>query len=190
LPQKKLKSKVPGGQAVTKNVVWAVVFALVAAILQSTLLSHLALYHAVPDLVLGIVVFSAYVNGTMTGQLTGFFSGLLLDFLSAAPLGLNALIRTLVGALAGLMRGTFFLDAVFLPMILCAAATLFKAGTLLLLHLLLAGAVPAYTLSAPAFWVELLFNSLSAPFLFGLLKLFQPLLVGRNSQGGPRREAD
>ncbi|GHV93477.1 rod shape-determining protein MreD [Spirochaetia bacterium] len=171
----------------TKNVVWAVVFALVAGIIQSTLLSRLALYHAVPDLALGIVVFSAYVNGTMTGQLTGFFSGLLLDFLSAAPLGLNALIRTLVGALAGLMRGTFFLDGVFLPMILCAAATFFKAGILLLLHALLAGAVPAYAFFAPTFWVELMFNTLSAPLLFGLLKLFQPILVSRNSQGGPQR---
>jgi rod shape-determining protein MreD len=166
-----------------KNVAWAVVFALIAGILQSTLLSRLALYHAVPDLALGIIVFSAYVNGTMTGQLTGFLSGLLLDFLSAAPLGLNALIRTLVGALAGLMQGTFFLDAVFLPMILCAAATFFKAGALFLLHLLLAGAVPSYAVFAPVFWVELMFNTLSAPFLFGLLKLFQPLLSGgRNSR--------
>jgi rod shape-determining protein MreD len=174
----------------TKNVIWAVVFALVAGILQSTLLSHLALYHAVPDLALGIIVFSAYVNGTMTGQLSGFFSGLLLDFLSAAPLGLNALIRTLVGALAGLMRGTFFLDAVFLPMILSAAATFFKAGVLFLLYLLLAGAVPSYTLLAPTFWIELMFNTLSAPLLFGFLKLFQPILAGRNSQNGSQWEAN
>jgi rod shape-determining protein MreD len=174
----------------TKNVVWAVVFATVAAILQSTLLSRLALYHAVPDLALGILVFSAYINGTMTGQLTGFFSGLLFDCISQAPLGLYAFIRTLVGALAGLMKGTFFLDAVFLPMILCAAATLFKAGTLFLLHLLFAGAVPSYTLFAPTLWVELMLNTLSAPFLFGLLKLFQPLLVGRNNQSGPRRGTD
>ncbi|GHT56487.1 rod shape-determining protein MreD [Spirochaetia bacterium] len=180
----------------TKNVVWAVVFATIAALLQSTLLARLGtlvsrvtIYHAIPDLALGIIVFSAYVNGTMTGQLTGFFSGLLLDFLSAAPLGLNALIRTLAGALAGLMMGTFFLDAVFLPMILCAAATFFKAGVLFLLHLLLAGAVPSYTLFAPTFWVELALNTVLAVPLFALLKLFSPILVNRNSQGGPQREA-
>jgi rod shape-determining protein MreD len=162
-----------------KNVVWATVFALLAGILQSTLLSHLAIYRAVPDLALGILVFSAYVNGTMTGQLTGFFSGLLLDFLSAAPLGLNALVRTLVGAATGVLKGTFFLDAVFLPMALCAGATLIKAALLFVLHLLFAESVPAYALFEPTLWVELLLNTLTAPFLFGLLKLFRSLLMGR-----------
>jgi rod shape-determining protein MreD len=164
-----------------KNIIWASLFILAAAILQSTLLSRLAIYHAVPDLALGILVFSAYVNGTMTGQLTGFFSGLLLDFLSAAPLGLNAFIRTLMGAGLGLMKGTFFLDAFFLPMGLCAGATILKALLLFLLHLLFADAIPAYSLLTPTLWVELLLNILSAPFLFGLLKLFRSLLVERRS---------
>ncbi|MDR2029672.1 MAG: rod shape-determining protein MreD [Treponema sp.] len=162
-----------------KNSIWTTLFILLAAILQSTLLSRLAVYHAVPDLALGILVFCAYVNGTMTGQLTGFFSGLLMDFLSAAPLGLNAFIRTILGAGLGLMKGTFFLDAFFLPMGLCAGATLLKAALLFLLHLLFADAVPAYSLLTPALWVELLFNTLSAPLLFGLLKLFSSLLVER-----------
>jgi rod shape-determining protein MreD len=162
-----------------KNVAWALVFSLAAALLQSTLFRRIALYHTVPDLTLGIVVYSAYINGVMTGQVTGFFSGLMLDFISNAPLGLNALIRTLMGALAGLLRGTFFLDTVFLPMILCGAATLFKALVLFLLHLLLAGAVPCYPLASPALWIELMFNTLSAPMLFGLLKMFQPLLAGK-----------
>jgi rod shape-determining protein MreD len=164
-----------------KHVIWAVVFAVAAAVLQSTLLARLAVYGAVPDLALGIIVYSAYVNGTMTGQLAGFFSGIFLDFLSAAPLGLNSLIRTLVGALTGLMKGAFFLDIFFLPMALCAAATIVKALALLLLHLLFAGAVPAYPLTAPVLWVELAMNTFSAPLLFGLLKLFHPVLAGRRS---------
>jgi rod shape-determining protein MreD len=168
-----------------KNVIWTVVFTIVAALLQSTLLSRLALYHAVPDLALGILVYCAFVNGTMTGQLSGFFSGLFLDFFSGAPLGLNTFIRTLLGAMTGLLKGAFFLDLVFLPVILCAAATLLKAAFLFLLHLLLAGAVPAYPLSAPTLWVELMLNSLSAPLLFGLLRLFRPLLLGKDPQRAP-----
>jgi rod shape-determining protein MreD len=160
-----------------KNIGWALVFSLVAALLQSTLFRRIVLYHTVPDLTLGILVYSAYINGVMTGQVTGFFSGLILDFISNAPLGLNCLVRTIMGALAGLLKGTFFLDTLFLPVILCAAATLFKAFMLFLLHLLLAGAVPYYPLAAPTLWIELMFNSLSAPLLFGLLKLFQPLLA-------------
>ena len=163
-----------------KRVVWGVVFILIAALLQSTILSRLGLYiHAVPDLALDILVFSAYVNGTMTGQLTGFFSGFLLDFLSAAPLGLNALIRTLIGALTGFMKGTFFLDLVFLPMALCAGATVVKALVYFLFHLLLAGAVPSYTFFGLTFWIELGMNTLLAPFLFALLRQFESLLVGQ-----------
>lgn len=161
-----------------KNVVWATVFTLVAAILQSTLLSRLAVYyHAVPDIALGIVVYAAYNNGTMTGQLTGFFSGLLLDFLSFAPLGLNAFIRTLIGALTGLMKGIFFLDVFFLPMVLCAVATIIKAGLLFILHIVFASGVPSYSFIDPAFWVEIIMNTIAAPFLFAFLKLFKSLLI-------------
>ncbi|MDR1175582.1 MAG: rod shape-determining protein MreD [Treponema sp.] len=162
-----------------KNIIWTVIFVLIAAILQSTIFFRLAIYHAVPDLALCVLVFSAYVNGSMTGQLSGFFSGLFLDCLSAAPLGLNAFVRTLIGSLTGLMKGTFFLDIAILPMILCAAATLVKAVTLFLLHLLFADAVPSYSLFLPTLWVELMLNTFSAPFLFALLKLFSPLLVER-----------
>jgi rod shape-determining protein MreD len=160
-----------------KNVVWTVVFGLIAAVLQSTILSRLAVYGAVPDIALGIIVYSAYVNGVMTGQLSGFFYGITLDFLSAAPFGLNALIRTLIGALAGLMRGTFFLDGFLLPMILCASATLLKALMLFLLSLLFLGAVPSYNFAAPTLWAEAALNTAIAPFLFALLKRFGTLLA-------------
>ena len=163
-----------------KKIIWALVFILAAALLQSTILSRLVLYiHAAPDLSLGILIFTAYVNGTMTGQLTGFFSGFMLDFLSAAPLGLNALIRTLIGALAGLIKGTFFLDIFFLPMALCAGATVVKALIYLLLHLLFVKTVPSYTFFNLTFWIELGMNTLLAPFLFGFLKLFESLLSGQ-----------
>jgi rod shape-determining protein MreD len=161
----------------SKNVIWTTVFIIVAAILQSALLSRLAIYHAVPDITLGILVFSAYNNGTMTGQFTGFFSGLLLDFLSAAPLGLNTLVRTVIGASVGLIRGTFFLDTILLPMALCGGTTLMKALFFWILHLLFTSAVPAYAALSPALWVEFALNTLIAPFLFALLKLFKPLLV-------------
>jgi rod shape-determining protein MreD len=179
IPGEKTARRAPGRVPVVRNVIWTVIFSFVAAVLQSTLLRHLALFRVVPDLALCVVVYSAYVNGAMTGQLSGFFSGILIDFISASPLGLNSLIRTLTGALAGLMKGTFFLGAVFLPMILCAAATVLKAAVLFVLHLFFADAVPVYPLASPALWTELFLNALLAPFLFFLLKRFTPLLSGR-----------
>ena len=161
-----------------KKVIWGMVFILLAAMLQSTVLSRLGvIIHAVPDIALIILVYISYVNGTMTGQLTGFFSGFMLDFLSSAPLGLNALIRTLIGALTGLLKGTFFLDFVILPLALCAGATVLKALVYFLLHLLLSGSVPSYSVFGINFWVEIGLNTILAPFIFGFLKLFEPLLA-------------
>jgi rod shape-determining protein MreD len=164
---------------VVKSIVWAVVFIIVAGILQSTLIARFVFFFRIetmPDIALCILVFSAYQNGMMTGQITGFFSGLFLDFLSRAPLGLNIFVRTVIGALAGLIRGNLILDVVFLPIALCAAATLLKAGQFFLLHFLFAGAVPAYSWTGATLWIELLMNALIAPFLFDFLKKFSVLL--------------
>jgi rod shape-determining protein MreD len=161
-----------------KKIVWALALTVAAALLQSTVLSRFVVYiHAAPDLTLGILVYAAYMNGTMAGQLTGFFSGMILDFLSSSPLGLNAFIRTLTGAITGLLKDNFYLDYFFFPMILCAGATIFKAVFFFMLHLLFPESVPAYSLTALTFWIELGLNVLTAPLLFGLLRLFGPLLA-------------
>jgi len=162
------------------NVIWTIILAVIAGILQSTLLKDFALFGAVPDLALCIVVYSAYVNGTMTGQLSGFFSGLLLDFLSAAPLGLNCLIRTVVGAVTGIFKGAFFLDVFFLPFILCILATIAKSVILFLLNLVMGQIIPVYSLFSPLFWIELGLNSFSAPVLFFILKHFKYITPKRS----------
>jgi rod shape-determining protein MreD len=115
----------------------------------------------------------------MKGQLTGFIGGLFLDFFSASPLGLNALIRTLIGAIAGLFKGNFFLDFFLLPMALGASSTTLKALLLFFLHLLFAEAVPSYRLTIPMFWIELVMNTLLAPFIFAFLRLFSFILTDR-----------
>jgi len=159
-----------------KKIIWGSVFILAAALLQSTVFLRLVVYvRAVPDIALCILVYTAYVNGIMTGQLTGFFSGLLLDFFSAAPLGLNALTRTIIAAVTGLIKDTFILDFFFLPMILCAGATILKALLFYLLHFIFPEAVPSYAFYTLTFWIELGMNLLLAPLVFGALRLFKPL---------------
>jgi rod shape-determining protein MreD len=163
-----------------KPVVWTAAFCILAGVLQSTLLARIAVYKAVPDLALCIVVYSAYVNGTMTGQVSGFISGLMLDLLSAAPLGLNCIIRLLIGAFVGLFKGAFFLDIFFLPVVFCAMATLLKAAVLLLLRLILGSVIPVYSFVTPLFWAEFGLNSLIAPLVFGLLKHIKHFSPERN----------
>jgi len=162
-----------------KSIVLTVILCVVAGILQSTLIARFAFFNVIPDLALCILVFSAYVNGTMTGQISGFFSGLLLDFLSAAPLGLNCLVRTLIGALAGFFKGAFFLDTFIMPVILCALATILKAIIVYILHLIFGSSVPAYLFRSSLFWIELGLNSLCAPLLFFVLKRIGPLTIAR-----------
>jgi rod shape-determining protein MreD len=162
-----------------RTVIWATIIAALAALLQSTLLARLAIFHTIPDLALGVLVYTAYVNGTMTGQVTGFTSGFVLDFLSASPLGFNALLRTILGALAGMLKGTFFLDVAILPIALCASATLMKALIAAVVSFLFAGAVPAYNLDTPTLWIELAYNAIAAPPLFAFLNLFKAVLKPR-----------
>ncbi|MCL2266797.1 MAG: rod shape-determining protein MreD [Treponema sp.] len=163
-----------------RSIIWTVVFCIIAAILQSAVLYKISFLEIKPDLALCILVFSAYVNGTMIGQVSGFLSGLFYDFLSAAPLGMNCLIRTITGALAGIFKGQFFLDVIFMPVILCVLATLLKAAVTLVLHLVMGSAVPSVSFTTPGFWIELGINALSAPLLFFLLKKFKPIMAGRS----------
>jgi len=161
----------------TRSIIWTVVFCIVGAILQS-IIKRIVPY--VPDLALCVLVFSAYVNGTMSGQVSGFLSGLFYDFLSSTPLGLNSLIRTLIGAFTGLFKGSFFLDVIFLPIIICSLSTLLKAVIIFLLHLIMGSIVTlTYSLTTPVLWIELGLNAACAPFLFLLLKHFKPILADR-----------
>ena len=160
-----------------RSIIWTIIFSVAAAILQSTLKGMIPIMNVLPDLALCIVVFSAYVNGTMTGQVSGFFSGLLIDFLSGSPLGMNSLVRTLIGALTGIFKGAFFLDLILMPIILCAAATMLKALIVLILHLIMGPSVYAYSLTTSTLWIELGLNCFFAPLLFLLLKHFKPILT-------------
>jgi len=165
-----------------RSIIWTVVFCTVAAILQSAVFDKIAIFNVVPDIALCILVFSAYVNGTMSGQISGFLSGLFYDFISAAPLGMNCLIRTVTGALTGIFKGQFFMDIIFMPVILCTLATILKFVIIFILHLVIGSSVPNpfSIINISTIWIEAGLNALSAPLLFILLKLFKPIFIGRS----------
>jgi len=161
-------------------IVFTVILCILAGLLQSTVISQIAFLNVIPDIALCILVYSAYINGTMSGQVSGFMSGLFLDFLSASPLGLNCLVRTLIGAFAGIFKGALFLDTFFMPVILCAAATLIKSVIMIVLHLFFGSAVPSYSFTSSLLWIEIGLNCLCAPLLFLILKQIKPISAGRN----------
>lgn len=168
----------------SRNIIWTVILSIIAGLLQSTLLGKIAVFNVVPDLALCIVVYSAYINGSMTGQVSGFLSGLLLDFLSAAPLGLNCFVRIIIGAVTGIFKGSFFLDTFFMPVILCTLATIAKAVIIFIVNIFAGDSIPIYSLASSLFWIELGLNAVSAPLLFFLLKRFKYLNPVRGANAG------
>lgn len=163
----------------SRTVSWATVLIIIAGIIQSSLLSKITILNVIPDLALIILVYVSYINGSMTGQITGFISGFFLDFISIAPLGFNALSRTIIGFILGLIKGNFFLDIIIFPALLCAGATIMKALIISLIHYLFNANTPVYTFTNQILWTEVIYNTIAAPFVFALLKLFNKVLTPR-----------
>lgn len=144
---------------------------------QGTWLRAVEVLSVVPDLALVVLVYTSFRNTGPEGQLAGFLSGIAQDALSAAPLGLNALVRTLVGFTYALASGKVFADRILLPVVLAASATLFKALSISVIALLFPVHVVPYDFLSSALWVEIAYNAVAAPFVFLVLGLFGPLLV-------------
>lgn len=100
----------------------AIVIGFVALGLQATLVSHIGIAGIMPDLPLIAVVMLGYRRGTGAGTAAGFLIGLAQDLTNPAFLGLNALVKSLLGHATGALR--VHLDAGSLPM---RAAVLFVA---------------------------------------------------------------
>jgi rod shape-determining protein MreD len=162
---------------VIRTIVLSSLLLLLCSFVQSTWLGAVAVLGVVPDLGLLVLIWVSYRNGLVEGPVSGFVAGLAEDAVSAAPLGFNAFVKTLVAASAGLLHGTFYIDRLVLPFVLGAVGTLLKALAAALLALLFGSRVQAYDLLDRALWIEAAYNGLVAPFLFLLLSALRRLLV-------------
>ena len=150
-------------------------FALIVCtlLIQTAILSNWYALPVVPDILLLIVLYTGFYNGSIAGETAGFFSGLLLDFLSASPLGFNALLRTVIGFLSGLLHRTLETKGFVIPAVLGFASTLIKALSVLSLSFFYPGSILTYPLFSPVLWYECLFNALCAPLIFWFLSFFR-----------------
>lgn len=146
-----------------------------AAILQSTVLRWVALKGVKPDLALIVLVFVAVRRGSMAAQVSGFLAGLLEDVLSLAPLGFNALLRTVLGFFYGLTAGSIFVDPVLMPVLLILVATILKGLASCLLVVIFRIPAPGFQIFAGPLWIEVGYNALLAPFLFAPLRRLRAL---------------
>lgn len=167
----------------TRTVLSTVALLLVLVLLETALLSNIVVLPAVPDLLLLAVLFVAMHNGPMAGTVTGFVSGLFLDFLSAAPLGLNCMLRTAAGFVAGLLRDTLNVTGILIPALLGLVATVVKAVMIQIISFFFPGGIVAYDLLSVEFASELALNTVLAPVMFWLLSLFSSLLAPGKETG-------
>jgi rod shape-determining protein MreD len=147
-------------------------------LLETAVFSNLTYLPAIPDFLLIITLFVALNNGSLLAESTGFVSGIMLDFLSASPLGLNALLRTILGFIAGFFHDVLNATSVLLQIIYGAVATVLKAIIVYLISLFFTGVV-SYSLFSQIFLTEVLLNALFTPIIFKFLSLFSDFIIVR-----------
>jgi rod shape-determining protein MreD len=103
-----------------------VLAAVIAAgvVLESTLFGHLRLRGALPDLLVLAVIAVAMACGPVTGATFGFAAGLVADLQFAAPVGVSALVYTVIGFGMGTARIYVTSSSTWVHLLLAAAASL------------------------------------------------------------------
>jgi rod shape-determining protein MreD len=101
-------------------------------ILEATLLEFFRMAGVKPDLLLLLLIFYSLEHGANRGAVLGMIYGLLEDLYEGRFLGLNALIKMLVGYAVGLGKDKLNRDNPLVPVFLTGVASL-GAGLLFLL---------------------------------------------------------
>jgi rod shape-determining protein MreD len=167
----------------TFRILLSALFLAALTFIQASWLDPIRVLGVRPDLGLVAVVWLAYRRGPVEGCSASFISGFVDDALSVAPLGFNALVKTLVAWAASLFHGAIHVDRLFLPFLFVAGASILKALAVNGLSLLFRGALPAYDLLSRTLWVEVGYSALVAPLCFFLFDLAASLNGRRRQEG-------
>jgi len=100
-----------------------------ALLLQTTVLARLRLFGVMPDFMLLVAVCGGITAGATRGATIGFASGMLIDLFLSTPLGLSALVFTLVGYGVGVANTGVLRSAWYIPVLTAGAASV--AGVVL-----------------------------------------------------------
>lgn len=159
-----------------------VIISFASVVLETAILSNILFLPAIPDLLLICVLYVSLNNGSLYGSVSGFISGLFLDFMSASPFGLNCLLRTIIGYVAGKFNKTLNINGFFLPALLGLCATLVKAFIVWIISIFFPGSVVPYNFISLKFIFELVANAVLTPLIFKFLKIFSHMLLLENEE--------
>lgn len=149
---------------------------ILLVLLQSTVMHVAAIEGVIPDLSLIAIVYLANKNGRILGETTGFAAGIVEDFLSVAPLGFHALLKTIVGFLFGYTQGVVFLGAILIPVLMTAVATVIKLFLVSVLNVFFQFPSLGHAFFSMQSLIEIGYNVFLSPFIFAFLGLFKIFL--------------
>jgi rod shape-determining protein MreD len=150
---------------------------VVALLIQLTLINSISIMGLKPDLMMVVVVVFSLLKGEKEGTISGFVSGLLQDIFSTGLLGINALVKTVIGFTCGILKEKIFYEHIlFLIPVITFIASFMQS---ILIFLLLRAFGIEYNLAWSLKQValpEALYSSLLSPFIFlAINKLFQTI---------------
>lgn len=157
--------------------------AVACGILQTSILHVFAFssFFPIPDLAFIVLVYVAFTQGEMLGQVLGFTSGIVLDFLSLAPFGFNAFVRTVMGHAIGRFKGVILLDSIFLPMSIVSLSLVVKAIVSIVLAMIIGQTSVTQRIFSTDFVLDFFLTVLLAPAMFLPLKGLSRLLMDRKA---------
>ncbi len=142
-----------------------------ALLIQLTLINLFTIQGLKPDLILLVVIVFSLLQGVEEGTISGFASGLLQDIFSAGLLGINALAKTIIGFICGIVKVKIF-DEHLLFVIPVITLIISIVQSILIFLILRAFEIEysfAWSLKQVAL-PEALYNSLLSPFIFLAVK--------------------
>lgn len=140
-------------------------------LIQLTLINLFTIQGLKPDLILLVVIVFSLLKGAEEGAISGFASGLLQDIFSSGLLGINALAKTVMGFICGVLKERIFAEHILF--IIPVITFLVSISQSMLIFLVLNAFGVEYSLVWSLKQVaipEALYNSLLAPFIFLAVK--------------------
>ena len=96
---------------------------ILALLVQTTVFSRLRLWGVMPDFMLLVAVAGGITAGPTRGAALGFATGMLIDLFLPTPLGLSALVFTMVGYWVGVANTGVLRAAWYIPVLTAGAAS-------------------------------------------------------------------
>lgn len=162
---------------------WAKVgIVALALVIELGLSNILGLNSVKPDLLLIVVICMAFISGTEEGTIAGFAGGLIKDVFSAHFLGINALVKTLIGYIAGVIKDKIFSQHII--WIVAIATFIFTFINNFIIYYLLNALHTGYDFAIILknfVFSQAIINTILSPFIFiGIKKVFA--IIGRWSK--------